>query len=93
MSDASSSLAVQGYAGERLYLLLRAKGQFRAAGELAQTRIAAEGGSPETEVYLAADDVWAEASAHFDDRTLVHLIGAIGTKVMARWTSVSNASL
>ena len=25
------------------------------------------------------DDVWAEASAHFDDTTLVHLIGAIGT--------------
>ena len=54
MSDASSSLAVQGYAGERLYLLLRAKGQFRAAGELAQTRIAAEGGSPETEKQLHA---------------------------------------
>ena len=25
------------------------------------------------------DDVWAEASAHFDDKTLMHLIGAIGT--------------
>ena len=60
LNDASSSLGVQGYAGERLYALLRTKGQFRAAGDLAQMRITAEGGNPETEVYLAVEDVWVD---------------------------------
>jgi AhpD family alkylhydroperoxidase len=35
------------------------------------------------------DDVWADASAHFDDKTLVHLVGAIG--VINLWNRLSIA--